>query len=33
VPNDSAANRALNRRTDIVILNTATRLAEEPAAR
>jgi chemotaxis protein MotB len=33
VPNDSAANRALNRRTDIVILNTATRLAEEPRAR
>jgi len=33
VPNDSAAHRAMNRRTDIVILNTATRLAEEPVAR
>src|SRR5262249_17304502 len=27
VPNDSAQNRARNRRTDIVILNTATRKA------
>ena len=33
VPNDSPANRAKNRRTDIVILNTATRKAEEPARR
>src|SRR4029077_13284167 len=33
VPNDSPANRARNRRTDIVILNTATRKAEEPAGR
>ena len=33
VPNDSPANRARNRRTDIVILNTATRKAEEPARR
>jgi chemotaxis protein MotB len=30
--NDSGANRAANRRVDIVILNEATRLAEEPAA-
>jgi chemotaxis protein MotB len=29
--NDSGANRAANRRVDIVILNDATRLAEEPA--
>ncbi len=33
VPNDSDEGRARNRRTDIVILNTATRRAEEPAAR
>ncbi len=33
VPNDSEEGRARNRRTDIVILNTATRRAEEPAAR
>jgi chemotaxis protein MotB len=33
VPNDSPENRARNRRTDIVILNTATRKAEEPARR
>jgi chemotaxis protein MotB len=32
-PNDSPENRARNRRTDIVILNTATRKAEEPARR
>ncbi|HYE89311.1 MAG TPA: OmpA family protein, partial [Vicinamibacterales bacterium] len=30
VPNDSAAGRAQNRRVDIVVLNTATRDAEEP---
>ncbi|HVB37345.1 MAG TPA: flagellar motor protein MotB [Vicinamibacterales bacterium] len=30
VPNDSAADRALNRRVDIVILNPTTRQAEEP---
>jgi len=33
VANDSEGNRARNRRTDIVILNTATRRAEEPAKR
>ncbi len=33
VPNDSDEGRARNRRTDIVILNTATRRAEEPVAR
>jgi chemotaxis protein MotB len=33
VANDSEANRARNRRTDIVILNTATRRAEEPTRR
>ena len=31
--NDSPANRATNRRVDLVILNPATRTAEEPAAR
>jgi chemotaxis protein MotB len=30
--NNTGANRAANRRVDIVILNEATRLAEEPAA-
>ena len=30
VPNDSDANRARNRRVDIVILNQSTRSAEEP---
>jgi chemotaxis protein MotB len=30
VPNDSAADRARNRRVDLVILNTATNRAEEP---
>jgi chemotaxis protein MotB len=33
VANDSNSNRARNRRTDIVILNTATRRAEEPEKR
>ena len=33
VANDSDENRARNRRTDIVILNSATRRAEEPARR
>jgi Flagellar motor switch protein FliM len=33
VVNDSEENRARNRRTDIIILNTATRRAEEPARR
>jgi chemotaxis protein MotB len=33
VANDSPQNRARNRRTDIVILNTATRKAEEPSTR
>lgn len=31
-PNDSPANRARNRRVDIVILNAATAAAEEPSA-
>jgi chemotaxis protein MotB len=31
VPNESSAARASNRRVDLVILNEATRLAEEPA--
>jgi chemotaxis protein MotB len=31
VPNDSPAARATNRRVDLIILNEATRLAEEPA--
>jgi chemotaxis protein MotB len=30
-PNDSTVNRAANRRVDLVILNEATRIAEEPA--
>jgi chemotaxis protein MotB len=33
VPNDSPGNRARNRRVDLVILNDATRRAEEPDAR
>ncbi len=33
VPNTSDANRARNRRVDIVILNPTTRTAEEPSAR
>ena len=33
VPNTSAAARAQNRRVDLVILNGATRAAEEPGAR
>jgi chemotaxis protein MotB len=33
VPNDSTVNRARNRRVDLVILNTATRRAEEPGRR
>jgi len=31
-PNDSLENRAANRRVDLVVLNPATRSAEEPAA-
>jgi chemotaxis protein MotB len=30
-PNDSPANRATNRRVDLVVLNPATQSAEEPA--
>ena len=33
VPNTSAAARSQNRRVDLIILNGATRAAEEPAAR